>query len=476
MSKNIGFRGSINVNGNIVLTNSTSSFYINDKPVLSYNSLGDSIVNSNLTSVGTLSSLTVTGSTNVKNMTANNLFVDSITVTSSNNKTDNIIVESGSIENIVMTNGTASTLNIINGEIANLSSDIFTLNSGIITNCTITNLYSTNIYVPSITTDTLKSTSLYTNNASINNLFSSNLKTDNQTITNSTISQLYTDIASSSNFYATSGTVSSLYSNTCKIDNLYCINSTMSSFSVINGDISSLKSTYVSINDLYASNSTITNLNITSLYCTPSNNVNVLKIVNNNGECSLFNGYVNNNNFMGIGNNMTPSTYTTTALYSSSAPTINTSSIILNNNSIILSASSISLNTNSLNIGSGLLSGQQKIFVPSNSSKISNLYNGNAYLLYDNDNIYNTGVYLLYINITSTQKLSGVALVDITNYMFPSETPPYQMNAFKNIWLGSAINNTDYNIIVYKENISYSIYLVATNLVTNIKCNLIRYI
>jgi hypothetical protein len=144
MSKDIGFRGSINVNGDIVLTNSASSFYINDKPVLSYNSLGDSIKSSKLTSVGTLSSLTVSGSTNVKNMTASNLFVDSITVTNNNNKTDNIIVDSGSIGTLWINTGTSSTFNINNADIKNLKADVFTIGVGNITTATLIYL-NTNI-------------------------------------------------------------------------------------------------------------------------------------------------------------------------------------------------------------------------------------------------------------------------------------------------------------------------------------------
>jgi hypothetical protein len=84
-------------------------------------------------------------------------------------------------------------------------------------------------------------------------------------------------------------------------------------------------------------------------------NNNALQIVNNNGTCSLFNGNVNNNNFMGIGYNMTPPQYTTSALNTINTPILNTSSLILTSNDIILSGDSVSFNATNVQLTNGFV-------------------------------------------------------------------------------------------------------------------------
>jgi hypothetical protein len=73
MSNDIGFKGNININGDVTLTSPASSYKIDGMTVLTSDKLGPTIVKSYLTELGTLSSLKVSGNTELGNTTASTI-------------------------------------------------------------------------------------------------------------------------------------------------------------------------------------------------------------------------------------------------------------------------------------------------------------------------------------------------------------------------------------------------------------------
>jgi hypothetical protein len=202
----IGFRGNINVNGNVNLTKS-GSFQINGISVLTNNSLGPNVVSSGLTTLGTLSNLNVSGPTIMNNMTASNITANNLILPNNNFTANNLIIQNASIGSLSVNTGTLP--------------NIF------ITNHSANNLYTKSLYFMSsnITSGTMST--LLANTSNINTLYSTNNVVDNS------IASIY-GIVSNLNVISTSS-----------IGNLYATNATFGSINITNSSVANFNANII---------------------------------------------------------------------------------------------------------------------------------------------------------------------------------------------------------------------------------------
>jgi hypothetical protein len=106
----------IHILGNIHLPNDSSSFIINNTPILRKDTLGDTVLYSSLNQVGNLSNLTVIGNTNVSNLTTSGI----INITSNTSSTN---INNGAL---VVNGGVAITENLNIGSELNVFGNIVT--------------------------------------------------------------------------------------------------------------------------------------------------------------------------------------------------------------------------------------------------------------------------------------------------------------------------------------------------------------
>jgi len=101
MSNDIGFKGSLFVDGDIKLTSSSSTYNINGIPVLSSYQLGSNIVSSSLTTLGILSSVQISGL-----MTVTSIEVSNLNITNNLMIGNNILQGQYNQSNIIQDNNT----------------------------------------------------------------------------------------------------------------------------------------------------------------------------------------------------------------------------------------------------------------------------------------------------------------------------------------------------------------------------------
>ena len=177
----IGFDGALFSTSNI---SATSSFMVNNVFVMNNTSLGSSVVNSNIQSLGVLLNLKVSG-----NSTMSTLYTTNV---NSNNLFSNV----GTISTLYTGNLSTGAINV-----ANLTSTNSNITTGTVSTLKSTNLTSSNA---NITTSTVST--LYSSTASVSNLSSSN-----SNITTGTVGSLYVTSSVNTNLYASCGTVGTLY-------------------------------------------------------------------------------------------------------------------------------------------------------------------------------------------------------------------------------------------------------------------------
>jgi hypothetical protein len=140
---------------------SSKTYKIDGTDVLSATTLGSAVVNSSLTSLGTIASLVATNGT-ITNGTVTNLTGTAGTITTFNSTTGTITngtITNGTVTNLTGTAGTITTFNstdstITNGTVTNLTGTAGTITTFNSTVGTITNLTSTNINASGIVTAT----------------------------------------------------------------------------------------------------------------------------------------------------------------------------------------------------------------------------------------------------------------------------------------------------------------------------------
>lgn len=338
----------------------------------------------------TITDITNIGTSTISNIQTNNGVINYLNSTSSNynslsiknSNNTSFFSQNGFISSLCTQNGNIKySLNINNYSMSSLYTNIGTINKLYINTYSMSSLYTDSVTIANkINWDNL--TSLYTNNGTIGNLSYTSTESILSLYTNNngTISTLNTYNYSSSSLYVSNnGTLANvnmvdLNKVDRPIENLYITSTNVSNMSTANfynnnystdslftrdkGTFDLLNNnrcTTNNINIIMPSNNpplTLYNKGIT-IKTNPNNNA--LQIVNNNGTCSLFNGNVNNNNFMGIGYNMTPPQYTTSALNTTNTPILNTSSLILTSNDIILSGNSVSFNATNFQLTNGIV-------------------------------------------------------------------------------------------------------------------------
>ena len=202
----IGFDGALFSTSNI---SATSSFMVNNVFVMNNTSLGSSVVNSNIQSLGVLLNLKVSGNSTMStlyttNVNSNNLFSNVGTI--STLYTGNLSTGAINVANLTSTNS-----NITTGTVSTLKSTNLTSSNANITTSTVSTLYSSTASVSNlsstnsnITTGTVAT--LYSSTASVTNLSSSN-----SNITTGTVGSLYVTSSVNTNLYASCGTVGTLY-------------------------------------------------------------------------------------------------------------------------------------------------------------------------------------------------------------------------------------------------------------------------
>jgi hypothetical protein len=378
----------------------------------------------------TITDITNIGTSTISNIQTNNGVINYLNSTSSNynslsiknSNNTSFFSQNGFISSLCTQNGNIKySLNINNYSMSSLYTNIGTINKLYINTYSMSSLYTDSVTIANkINCDNLTISSLYTNNGTIGNLSSTESILSLYTNNNGTISTLNTYNYSSSSLYiSNNGTLANVnmvdLNNVDRpIENLYITSTNVSNMSTANfynnnystdslftrdkGTFDLLNNnrcTTNNINIIMPSNNPPLTLYNRGINIKTNPNNNALQIVNNNGTCSLFNGNVNNNNFMGIGYNMTPPQYTTSALNTTNTPILNTSSLILTSNDIILSGNSVSFNATNFQLTNGIV----PIFTLSETYEFSRIqsftipdYNKNyLYFIFMMDNVAKSG-------------------------------------------------------------------------------------
>lgn len=192
----LGLQTSLFINGDYISAGKNIS--ISNIPVINNTSLYPAIVNSSLTSLGTILNFNATNAT-----------------------TSNINIKNGNVSSMFTTTGTVSTLYSGNAIISN----IYSTSAG-----TISSLYTNNASASTLYSNTGTIGTLYTNNASVGTLYA----------TTGTIRTLYTTNASASTLYASIGTIGTLYAANASVSSLYTTNASMSNVYINTSTIGSL--------------------------------------------------------------------------------------------------------------------------------------------------------------------------------------------------------------------------------------------
>jgi hypothetical protein len=186
-SKTVGFNGSFYATNSI---DSGTNYTVTNNVVLGLTSLGPTVISSNLTSVGTLLGLTVSGPTNLGTLNAINTI------------TTNINANNGNIANCTIPSLYTTSIN----------SNSMNMGSASVTTGTISS-----IYTDIIRARTSNSNNLSSNHGTMSTIYISSGTISSLELSSGTISCLYVDSQMCDILEATSGTVSSMYT-----DNITC--------------------------------------------------------------------------------------------------------------------------------------------------------------------------------------------------------------------------------------------------------------
>ena len=191
----LGLQTSLFINGDYI--SAGKNFSISNIPVINNTSLYPAIVNSSLTSLGTILNFNATNET-----------------------MSNVNIKNGIVSSMFTTTGTVSTLYSENA-------DFF-------------NIYSTSGTIASLYTNNASAITLYANTGTIGKLFTNNASAGSLYSTTGTIGTLYTTNASASKLYANTGTVGTLYTTHASMSSIYNNNATMGNVYINTSTIGSL--------------------------------------------------------------------------------------------------------------------------------------------------------------------------------------------------------------------------------------------